>query len=141
MKYYLPLLAVLLLTACHHKELPEAVLPEDRMADFLTEAYQLEGFYAVETHYRYDSLPEAVMQRYDSLLNAQDITRDQVEHSFDYYTQHLDVYERIHDTVVARLEVLREAAGTLPVAPVPTSTSVLPADTVVRSIPRPVLGK
>ena len=90
--------------ACHHDSLPADVLPEERMVDFLTDAYLLEGFYAIETQYRYDVLPEDVLRSYDSILDHHGLTRQQVERSFDYYTAHLDRYQVIHDSVVARLE-------------------------------------
>ena len=98
----LPLLS-LLVVACHHDSLPEDVLDSEQMTAFLTDAYMQEGIYAVES--RYDSLPEHVVRGYDSILELHGITREQVEHSFDYYSQHLDAYQAIQDSVVARLEV------------------------------------
>ena len=136
MKRYLPLITLLLLAGCRQEGLPEGVASEERMVDFLTEAYQLEGYYAVETRYRYDVLPESVAQRYDSLLDAQGLTREEAERSLDYYSQHLDAYQRIHDSVVARLEVINK---TLP-AVVPTRI-VTGTDSVQRTIPKLVLPK
>ncbi len=130
--------AALLLAACHHEGLPQGVIDEARMTDFLTEAYQLEGFYAVETQYRYDSLPDAVVQRYDSLLEAQDLSREQVEQSLDYYSQHLDAYQRIHDSVVVRLEARRAA---LPPIQAPVDLNLPTADSLHRTLPKLVLGK
>ena len=86
--------------------------------------------------YRYDVLPESVAQRYDSLLDAQGLTREEAERSLDYYSQHLDAYQRIHDSVVARLEVINK---TLP-AVVPTRI-VTGTDSVQRTIPKLVLPK
>ncbi len=100
----LPLLS-LLVVACHHDSLPEGVLDSEQMTAFLTDAYMQEGVYAVESRYRYDSLPEHVVRGYDSILDLHGITREQVERSFDYYSQHLDAYQAIQDSVVARLEV------------------------------------
>ena len=103
-KLLLFLLPLLLLAACRQEGLPKGVLDEERMADFLAEAYLLEGFYAIETQYRYDVLTADALRRYDSILAAQNITRKEVEQSFAYYAEHLDVYQTIQDSVVARLE-------------------------------------
>ena len=95
---------VLFLTACHRQVMPPEVLPQDRMADFLTDAYLLEGEYAVSSQYRFDSISEGMLDAYDSILDLHGTTVEQVEFSLDYYSQHLDLYQAIQDTVVARLE-------------------------------------
>lgn len=95
---------VLLLTACHHQVTPPEVLPQDRMADFLTDAYLLEGEYAVSSRYRFDSISEGMLHAYDSILDLHGTTIEQVELSLDYYTQHLDLYQAIQDTVVAHIK-------------------------------------
>lgn len=105
MKKLLPLLAlVLICSACRHDGLPEGVLDAPAMTEFLADAYLLEGFYAIETQYRYDRLTDEVIRYYDSILERHGITREQVERSLDYYTAHPDAYQAIHDSVVVRLE-------------------------------------
>ena len=97
--------AMLALTGCRHTDArPADVLDEEQMTAFLADAYLLEGFYAIETQYRYDAVSTEMLQRYDSLLAVYGFTREQLEHSFDYYSQHLDAYAAIHDSVVLRLE-------------------------------------
>ena len=104
-KKILPLLAAaLLLAGCHRGGIPADVLTEQQMVDFLADAYLLEGFYAIETQYRYDVVTPDVLRQYDSILAVHHLTRDEVERSLDYYTQHLDRYQAIQDSVVSRLE-------------------------------------
>lgn len=98
--------AAVLLASCHGEGRPKDVLPPDRMVDFLAGAYQLESFYAVETQYRFDVLTESALRGYDSILAAQQLSRDQIERSLRYYSDHLDEYQIIQDSVVARLENL-----------------------------------
>lgn len=105
--FYLPL--ILLFVACRHESLPTNVLPQERMVDFLTEAYLLEGYYAIESQYRYDIVSSEVLQRYDSILDAQGLTREEVERSINYYLQHVDAYQAIHDSVLVRLEAQSES--------------------------------
>ena len=112
---YMKKIAVLLFplmfvfAACHHTTLPSGVMNHGQMVDFLADAYLLEGFYAVETQYRYDVMPTQVARSYDSILDLHGLTRDDVEHSIDFYSRHLDEYEAIHNEVVARLEAERDS--------------------------------
>jgi len=103
----LPLM--LALVSCHHTALPSGVMDHEQMVGFLADAYRLEGFYAVETQYRYDVMPTQVARSYDSILDLHGLTRDDVEHSIDFYSRHLDEYEAIHNEVVARLEAERDS--------------------------------
>lgn len=103
------LLPVLLcLAACRHEERPADVMSHEQMVAFLTDAYLLEGFYAVETQYRYDALTPEVLHSYDSILTVHSLTREDVERSLDYFTRHLDEYQAIHEEVVTLLETQRE---------------------------------
>jgi hypothetical protein len=94
----------LLLAACHRDGRPADVMDHGQMVAFLTEAYMLEGFYAVETQYRYDSLLPEVVAAYDDILTRQDLSRKKVEKSLKYYASHPAEYQIIHDSVLAILD-------------------------------------
>lgn len=96
--------AGLLSVACNNNQLPADLLPADKMVDFLSEAYLLEGFYAVETEYRYDAMTPEVARAYDDILAKHGVSIEAVEHSFEYYSKHPDQYLPIQDSVIARLE-------------------------------------
>ena len=98
------LLAVVLLASCRHDGRPAGVLDAPQMVAFLTDAYLLEGFYAVETHYRYDAMTPEVLRAYDDILARHGITREEAEASFAYYGQHPELYLPIQDSVIARIE-------------------------------------
>ena len=100
----LAVFAVLALVSCGHKALPDGVLNEAQMVDFLSEAYLIEGFYAVETRYNYDTLADQARADYEALLRKQGIKEEQVAASFDYYAHHTDAYAKIHKRVVDRLD-------------------------------------
>ena len=108
-KIVLPLMVLALLAACHRGGRPEGVLDAPQMVGFLADAYLLEGFYAVETQYRYDALPAEVLSAYDDILRKHHLTREQVEQSFAYYAEHPELYAPIQDSVLARIE--REASA------------------------------
>ena len=108
-KIVLSLMAFVLLAACHRGSRPEGVLDAPQMVDFLSDAYLLEGFYAVETQYRYDALPAEVLGAYDDILKKHHLTREQVEQSFAYYAEYPELYAPIQDSVLARIE--REASA------------------------------
>ncbi len=105
------LLAVvsLLAVSCRHEHLPQDVMDHEAMAAFLTDAYLIEGDYAIETQYRYDRVSEEATRSYDSVLSVHGVSREDVERSLDYYSSHLDEYKSINDEVVARLEALRDS--------------------------------
>lgn len=98
------LLAVVLLASCRHEGRPAGILDAPQMVAFLTDAYLLEGFYAVETQYRYDAMTPEVLRAYDDILEHHGITREEAEASFAYYAQHPDLYQTIQDSVLARIE-------------------------------------
>lgn len=84
--------------------LPEGVMNEQQMVDFLSEAYLIEGFYAIETGYHYESLSEGIIASYQELLARHGLTQTQFEESKDYYMHHPERYEVIHRQVVERLD-------------------------------------
>lgn len=105
----LTLSAVLLffvgVVGCSHEAVPPSdVMSEATMVDFLQHAYLLEGFYAVETGYHYDTLHPEMLASYDTLLATYDISRDDFERSVRWYGSHPDIYERVHDSVLARID-------------------------------------
>lgn len=91
-------------TGCKEDPIPADVMDEAEMISFLKDAYILEGFYAVETHFQYDTLQADILQSYDSLLTLHKITRDDFERSIKWYTEHTERYERVHKEVVAQLD-------------------------------------
>ena len=100
-----------LFVACRHDEIPADVMDAPTMTAFLKEAYLLEGFYAIETEFRYDSLNAEMIASYDSLLDRYGLTREDFERSIDYYTRHPRAYQVIHERVVAGLDSLLNTEG------------------------------
>ena len=98
------LAAVALLGACRHKGVPAGVMDASTMTAFLKEAYLIEGFYAIETEFRYDSLHAEMVASYDSLLKDFGLTREDFERSVDYYSRHPHDYALIHKQVIAELD-------------------------------------
>jgi hypothetical protein len=107
-KLAIPLLGLMLLatTACKHDQRPADVLDAAVMADFLTDLYLIEGQYAVESQYRFDAASPEILGACSDLLEKHHITRERVEKSFDYYSQHPEEYKSIQTEVVSRLEKL-----------------------------------
>ena len=110
---YITLSVALLLGAvlagCSHEATPPAdVMSETTMVGFLEQAYLLEGFYAIETGFHYDTLYPQMLASYDSLLAHYGITRDDFERSVNWYSRHPDIYERVHDSVLARIDAAME---------------------------------
>lgn len=107
LKYAVFLIALMLLSsACTRK--PKNLIKEDAMVEFLTDAYMLEGFYAVE-HQLVDpttspDMDPVVLASYDELFEKHSVTKEQFDASMDYYMRHSDKYESIHKKVLEKIE-------------------------------------
>ena len=91
-----------LIVACSHK--PQNLIGESEMVSLLTDAYQLEGFYAIEHGIDAGNTDSAVVASYDALFNVHGVSREQFDLSMDYYMRHYDKYEKIHKKVIENLE-------------------------------------
>lgn len=113
----LAMVAMLVVAGCGGKRLPEGVLDHDKMVDFLTDAYLLESYYAVETNYNFDSISPDFVRAYDDILERHGITSDEVETSLDYYSHNPELYNAISREVEARIdEKTTESKSSDPVA-------------------------
>ncbi len=103
-KYILVLsfaLAALLSVGCGGNRLPDGVLGHDQMVAFLADAYMVEGYYAVETNYTFDSITPEMVRAYDDILEHHGITREQFDASLEYYSHHPELYNAINKEVEA----------------------------------------
>ena len=115
-KLLLPLVCLLLLaaTSCRQQQHPADVLDAHTMADFLTDLYLVEGYYAVESQYRFDAASPEILGACNDVLEKHHVTRERVEKSFDYYSQHPEEYEKIQREVAARIEQISGPDGEAP---------------------------
>lgn len=97
------LLLVMAILSCNGNSRPSNVMDEETMASFLEDAYILEGFYAIQSHYQFDTLQPEMIASYDTLLSRYNITSDDFERSIDWYVRHPEIYHRMCDSVTARL--------------------------------------
>jgi len=80
-------------------------MDEPTLVNFFEEALIIEGYYAVETVFRYDTLQPQMIASYDSLFAKYGITREIFDTTILWYAHHPEIYQRVHDSVLARLEV------------------------------------
>ena len=93
---------LLLCAACDRK--PKGLIEEAQMTELLTDAYQLEGFYAVERGMDSVITDAVIVATYDSIFAKHGVTRQQFDESMAYYMRHSDKFEVIHKRVVERLD-------------------------------------
>lgn len=74
------------------------------MVQFLSEAYLLEGFYAIEANYNYKMVTPQLQASYDSLLRKYHITDSIFDISLDFYTRHPELYDTIHAQAIRILD-------------------------------------
>lgn len=97
-------LTVLLLAACHRDRIPADIIQPDTMVNFLTEAYLIEGFYAIESNYQYKEVTPQIQASYDMLLTKYHLTDDDFNRSVEYYTRHPELYDTIHARAIRHLD-------------------------------------
>lgn len=110
------LLGLLLLgvASCRHDQRPANVLDASDMADFLTDLYVVEGYYAVESQYGFEEASPETLGACDAVMEKHHLTKERVEKSFDYYSQHPEEYKAIQDEVASRIDKLSASAEALP---------------------------
>ncbi|MBR1517087.1 MAG: DUF4296 domain-containing protein [Bacteroidales bacterium] len=95
------------MAGCNRDSVPAGIMTEEEMIDFLSEAYLIEGFYAIETGYNYDKLTDDIVNSYRELLDRKGLSQQKFEKSIEYYMRHSDRYERVHQAVVDRLDAMQ----------------------------------
>lgn len=92
----------LVLLSCSHK--PKNLIEDAAMTALLTDAYQLEGFYAVERGMDSVITDPVIVATYDSIFKKHGVTREQFDESMAYYMRHSEKYAKIHKQVVENLD-------------------------------------
>lgn len=95
---------IIMLPSCHRQHIPKDIIQPDTMVQFLTEAYLLEGFYAIEAHYNYKIVSPQLQTSYDSLLAKYHVTDSLFDASLDYYVHHPELYDTIHARAIRQIE-------------------------------------
>lgn len=96
--------------SCQSEPVPESpVMDEASFTDFLEDAYLLESFYSLETHFLFDTLAPEMIASYDTLLARHGITHAVVDTTIQWYTHHSDIYLRVLDSVMARMDRANQA--------------------------------
>ncbi len=105
-KLALPLLFLLLLgaSACHRNLRPDDVIDPETLVNVQTDLYLIEGYYAIQSQYSFDSVPPEVAGAIDAVFKEHHVSREQMEKSFDYYSQHPDEYKTIQQEITERIE-------------------------------------
>lgn len=95
-----------LLSSCGREPRPvPPVMEEAKLVDFLEEAYLLEGYYAFVSHYRFDTLQPEMVASYDALFGKYGITQEVFDTTIRWYVEHRDIYARVCDSVLTRLQM------------------------------------
>lgn len=86
--------------------IPDDVFDEQTMVDFLTEAYQIEGFIATETGYRSELMGPEVVKAYNDLFEKFGVTDSAFEKSIDFYMRDGVRFAEIQKQVQRNLDTI-----------------------------------
>ncbi|MDX5446753.1 MAG: DUF4296 domain-containing protein [Bacteroidota bacterium] len=106
----IPLLFLLILVSCKNKDVkvPEEVIPEDKMIEVMIDVHLLEGARSGNSIIGSDSL--YIQDYYEGLLQDHDLTVEEYEQSFKWYTEHPEVFKDVYQRVMERLSVMEAEA-------------------------------
>lgn len=94
------LVSVMLLVAC--SKAPEHVINEDDMAGLMVDIYKAEAMIEDESEaYNNDSLKMMVRQ---SVFEKHNVTQAKYDTSLIWYAHNLEVYNKVYDDIIARLD-------------------------------------
>lgn len=95
---------LLTLTSCGGKGIvPASVIQPKKMVQILEDVSLLEGYFSAQTHFHYDTLTPEMIGCYDSLFAKYEVTKDNFDSSFSWYSKHPEAMQEIIDSVNARL--------------------------------------
>lgn len=99
----LVLLSLATLISCKRDQLPDGILNEQQMVDFLTDAHLLESYYSITTNFHYEERANEIAASYDELFEKHHTTRAIVDSSRSYYLHHPDLYNAIYEQVLENI--------------------------------------
>ena len=94
----------LALTACS-PDSTRPIIPEDKMADILVDQYLMQSA-AVQ---RPVEKPDKINFYYAHILEKYQYTEAEFDSSVSWYTSHMDVYEKVYEKVMQRLQAMEDS--------------------------------
>lgn len=98
------LLLLLPLMACS-PDSSRPVIPEKKMTDILTDHYLMQSAF-VQKGGPSENMPTYY---YNQVLEKHHVTEAEFDSAIVWYTSHLDVYEKVYDDVIARLQAKEDS--------------------------------
>ena len=90
--------------SCKGEHIPDGVVDTATFADFLTEAYLIEGYNYAVIRTNPDSLGQQLDQAYSFIYSKYNITPAVYDSSMNYYMEHPKLLEEVYARVVRRLQ-------------------------------------
>ncbi|MFH1320680.1 MAG: DUF4296 domain-containing protein [Bacteroidota bacterium] len=106
MKKYLFFLILIIFFACNSinkKEIiPGDILPKERMIQVMVDIELIEATLVVKK-IRVEKEKGKVIDYYNSALQSHNISKEEFDRSFEYYTMHPEIFEQIYEEVIIEL--------------------------------------
>ena len=85
------------------EEIPEGILPVDKMTAVMTDVQLTEAFIQSRGLERNDSTKNIAYSYYKTAFNRNNVTPEQFQKSFEYYSKRLDLISKMYDDVITEL--------------------------------------
>lgn len=107
MKKYLFIIITLIATSCGQfnsgSRPPADVIPEEKMTTILAQICLVEARFQRRLTIKGASNEEMALENYVGIFNENDITSEEFKTSYNYYTEHPEILEKIYDQVIILL--------------------------------------
>lgn len=90
---------VILLVASCSPDTSRPIIPEDKMADILEEYYKVQS-----ASLQHPIEKDGVVNYYGYIFEKYHYTEAEFDSSVTWYTSHMDVFEKVYEVVMERLE-------------------------------------
>lgn len=103
-------LAILMVACINKKEIPEDIIPKEKMVDILTDIHVMESKIEATRYLARDSMQAAYFQEQKRILNKYQIDSSKYYQSYDFYFKHMYHMKDIYIEVAAKTKALKEKA-------------------------------
>ncbi len=98
------MLLFLVFTSCNKKvEIPADVLPKEKMTKVLSDIHEVESLIQFSALERNDSTKAVAYGYYKHVFQKNNVTPEQFHRSFNFYSDHLDLLDKIYEEVMIDL--------------------------------------
>jgi hypothetical protein len=88
-------------------EVPDDVIPEDKMIQVLTDVHLLEGAHMSTQFINIDSVRDVTAAGYNTIFKKYGITEQEYKKSWEFYMRNPDIADPLYEKVIENINILQ----------------------------------